>query len=142
LITADTFVALFVGLATPMQARKMREVLPLLEGNGGVISSDRNSGKQWDAPYGWAPQNYFAIEGLSKYGFAGDAKRLAQKWVDSIDRIYLQTGKIFEKIDAVTGDLPVEDGGKYPTQEGFLWTNGVYAWAITDILGFELIKTH
>lgn len=33
-----------------------------------------------------------------------------------------------------TGDSPVETGDKYVTQQGFLWTNGVYFWAVTEIL--------
>lgn len=138
IVTADTFAPLHAQLATPEQAQKVAENLYRLERAGGLMSSEKNSGKQWDAPYGWAPHHYFAIDGLRKYGFHTDAHRLAQKWVETVDRIFQRTGKIIEKIDATTGDVPIENGDKYPTQDGFLWTNGVYVWALTDVLKVEL----
>ena len=42
-----------------------------------------------------------------------------------------------ERIDVATGARPVEDGKKYPVQEGFLWTNGVYTWILKNILNQE-----
>ena len=49
---------------------------------------------------------------------------------------------INKKIDAKEGDIPVETGDKYPTQDGFLWTNGVYMWALTHVLGVKLLPIH
>jgi alpha,alpha-trehalase len=140
-ITADTFLPLHFAIASGRQAELVREKLPVLERDGGLMSSERKSGKQWDAPYGWAPHHYFAISGLRRYGFLGDAVRLAAKWVRTIDRAYSATGKIIEKIDAVRGAAPVEEGDKYVTQDGFLWTNGVYLWALTDILGVGINRS-
>ncbi len=136
-ITADIFIPLYVGLANPKQASGVRNQLAVLEKKGGLMSSAENSGKQWDAPYGWAPHHFFAISGLKKYGFAPDSIRLAEKWVSTVDNIFNETGKTIEKIDAVQGGVPSESGDKYPTQDGFLWTNGVYVWAITDILNIK-----
>lgn len=81
-----------------------------------------------------------AISGLTKYGYITDAKRIAQKWVDSNQNILEETGKLTEKIDVVTGGLPKEVGDKYPTQSGFLWTNGVVAWALTDVLNLKISR--
>jgi alpha,alpha-trehalase len=139
-VTADSFLPLFVQLATPAQAQKVTAHLANLERDGGLMSSEKDSGKQWDAPYGWAPHHYFAISGLQKYGFQNEAQRLAFKWVRTVDNIYQETGKIIEKIDAVRGGVPVETGDKYPTQDGFLWTNGVYAWALTDVLKIQPVR--
>jgi alpha,alpha-trehalase len=137
-LTADSFAALDAGLVDRRQALLIKQSLIHLERAGGIMSSATFSGKQWDAPYGWAPHHYFAISGLKKYHFESDARRLAQKWVDSIDRIFVATGKILEKIDAETGRPPVETGGKYPTQDGFLWSNGLYVWALTKILNVDI----
>ncbi len=136
-ITADIFIPLYVGLANPKQASGVRNQLAVLEKKGGLMSSAENSGKQWDAPYGWAPHHFFAISGLKKYGFALDAIRLAEKWVSTVDNIFHETGKTIEKIDAIQGGVPSESGDKYPTQDGFLWTNGVYVWAVTYILNIK-----
>lgn len=140
IITADAFVPLHSGLATPDQAKQTTKILSRLERAGGLMSAEKDSGKQWDAPYGWAPHHYFAINGLMNYGYQAQAQVLAKKWVQSVDNIYQQVGKIIEKIDAVRGGIPEETGDKYPTQDGFLWTNGVYIWALTDVLKVELVR--
>jgi alpha,alpha-trehalase len=133
-LSADTFIPLYVGAVTQKRAKKLMKNLERLERKGGLLASDHVSGKQWDGPFGWAPQHYFAISGMKKYGFKKEARRLAKKWVKTVDRIYEDHGKIIEKVDVTTGNVPTEDGEKYPTQEGFLWTNGVYVWCLHHIL--------
>lgn len=137
-ITADAFTPFYVGLVKEEHAAPMMEfLLDELEREGGLMASNIYSGKQWDAPYGWAPHHYFAIAGLKDYGFTEDAKRLAQKWVDTVDSVHEKTGKIIEKYDMIKKAVPKESGDKYITQEGFGWTNGVYVWAL-DVLGTRL----
>lgn len=138
IVTADTFLPLHFGIASGRQAERVRENLGLLERGGGLMSSEKKTGKQWDAPNGWAPHHFFAISGLRRYDYRGDAARLAAKLVRTVNRIFATTGKILERIDAIRGAAPVEAGGKYATQDGFLWTNGVYLWALTDVLGVRL----
>jgi alpha,alpha-trehalase len=137
-ITADIFAPLWAGLATQDQAKKTSLHLDSLEKAGGLMASTVESGKQWDAPYGWAPHQFFAVQGLERYRFSQEARRIAQKFVNTIDKIYAEHGAIYEKIDVIRADKPIEDGSKYKTQEGFLWTNGVYLWFL-DYLGVELI---
>ncbi len=138
-LTADIYAPMYVGAASPEQARSLLALLPMLERKGGIASSNISSGKQWDFPYGWAPHHFMSISGLLKYGYINDATRLGEKWVESNLRIYEASTKLIEKIDVVTGSLPEERGDKYPTQEGFLWTNGVVAWVLTDVLGIPLV---
>lgn len=138
LATADVFVPLWAGLASKDQAAGVRAQLRILEANGGVLASEVTSGKQWDAPYGWAPQQYFAMAGLKSYGYATDARRIGEKWATTVERIHDQLGVLIEKVDVVRADKPIETGDKYETQEGFLWTNAVYVWTMTDVLGLEL----
>ncbi len=139
ILTADTFIPLYVGVASPAEAAKIiSSALPRLECIGGLAASDVETGKQWDKPNGWAPQHYFAISGARRYGYNSIARRLAIKWLESNDQVFRRTGKLYEKIDVTTGGLPVDDGRKYPTQEGFLWTNGVYVWALHNVLGVPL----
>jgi hypothetical protein len=47
-------------------------------------------------------------------------------------------GLSHRKNEAVTAGVPIEDGEKYETQRGFLWTNGVYLYSLTNDLGTPL----
>lgn len=123
-LTAATVVPLFVGLADPLQARRVAEQVAgrLLQRNG-VATTLVESGQQWDQPNGWAPLQWMAITGLHRYGQRTLAGEIAARWMRMVDRVYRDTGKLMEKYD-VTGDRP-GGGGEYPTQDGFGWTNGV-----------------
>ena len=78
---ATAFYPLWGGVADPEQARAFEKKLGTFERAGGVVSSDRDTGMQWDSPYGWAPLQWFAVEGLRRYGDATDADRLDRKSV-------------------------------------------------------------
>lgn len=139
-ISGDVFSALFVGLATPEQARQMRPtLLNVLELPGGIAASSlRESDKQWDGVHGWAPFQVMAIQGLAQYGFRSDANRIASKWLATNLDVYLEKGQFYEKLDLARKSTPVEDHSKYPTQTGFLWTNGSIAWTL-KYLGFDFL---
>lgn len=136
ILTADAFAPFWVGLdSSPTARASAREALARLEKAGGIVSSEVTSGKQWDAPYTWAPHIFFAVEGLRRIGLESDAHRIGENWVNMIDRVHDRMGTILEKYDALRAEAPIETGEKYETQQGFLWTNGVYTWIVRDILG-------
>jgi alpha,alpha-trehalase len=116
---------LYFGLATPDQgaataARLERDFLK----PGGFVTTLIASGQQWDAPNGWPPLQWLAIEGVRRYGRADLANVARQRWLDLNRRVYLATGKMTEKYDVV--DISREaGGGEYPNQDGFGWTNGI-----------------
>jgi alpha,alpha-trehalase len=123
-VTAATLYPLFVGVATAAQASAVTTVVErkLLEPDGLATTTVR-TGQQWDAPNGWAPLQWIAVEGLNRYGHRSLARRIAHRWIrDNVD-YYERTGKLVEKYD-VTGDAAAS-GGEYPLQDGFGWTNGV-----------------
>ncbi|NNV57920.1 alpha,alpha-trehalase TreF [Limnovirga soli] len=91
---------------------------------GGVVTTLKNSGQQWDAPNGWAPLEYMAIKGLDNYGFTTEAKDIAQRWVGLNVKVFKSTGKLMEKYNVTDTHLDA-GGGEYPSQDGFGWTNGV-----------------
>jgi alpha,alpha-trehalase len=91
---------------------------------GGVVTTLKNSGQQWDAPNGWAPLEYMAIKGLDNYGFTTEAKDIAQRWVSLNVKVFKSTGKLMEKYNFTDTHLDA-GGGEYPSQDGFGWTNGV-----------------
>jgi alpha,alpha-trehalase len=121
------FYPLWAGAASPEQANATRGQLGQFERKGGLMMSTRESGAQWDAPFGWAPTNWLAIAGLDAAGFHGDAKRIAEKFNGTIDRSLAADGTIREKYNMVSGDAKVEVKAGYTTNViGFGWTNGVY----------------
>jgi alpha,alpha-trehalase len=125
---ATTFWPLWAGLASAEQARRVRGRLPLFERPGGVVTSTNVSGSQWDAPFGWAPLQLFAVEGLRRAGYAGDADRLARAFLSMLIEDLERRGTLVEKYDVdrrtsdVTGGLAF---GYTSNEVGFGWTNGV-----------------
>ena len=92
--------------------------------NGGIVSTPNTTGQQWDAPNGWAPQQWMVITGLERCGQSALAKDIATRWITLNNTVYLRTGKLMEKYNVV--DIKLEaGGGEYPGQDGFGWTNGV-----------------
>jgi alpha,alpha-trehalase len=92
--------------------------------DGGIVSTPNNTGQQWDAPNGWAPQQWMVIEGLERCNQKALAKDIAMRWIKLNNDVYLRTNKLMEKYNVV--DLKLEaGGGEYPSQDGFGWTNGV-----------------
>jgi alpha,alpha-trehalase len=123
-ITAATLYPLFVGLATGAQAARVAEVVgEELVRDGGVVSTNRTTGEQWDAPNGWAPLQWIAVTGLRRYEHDALAETIARRWLQMVSTVYAGTGKLLEKYDVVT--LTSGGGGEYPLQDGFGWTNGV-----------------
>lgn len=141
-VSGELFATLFTRLATPAQARKIRDQLAILEAPGGIRASNLlNSTHQWDGNNGWAPYQFFAIQGLKDYGFTDDARRIAQKWVDANAKVHRKTGILYERIDAEKVSKPDTDETKYPPQPGFLWTNGIFNWALIDVLGAKPFRS-
>ncbi|MEO1299164.1 MAG: trehalase family glycosidase [Cyanobacteria bacterium J06636_16] len=126
---ATTFYPLWAGIASPQQAQQLVENLPKFEAPGGVRTSNYVSGNQWDAPFGWAPLQLIAIQGLARYGYTVEAQRLAAKFIALVVKDFQRCGSLLEKydIEACTGKVSDEIQYGYSTNEiGFGWTNGVF----------------
>lgn len=92
--------------------------------SGGLVTTIKRSGQQWDSPNAWAPLQYMAIDGLNKYSFNGLARSVAESWISTNIRVFNSTGKLMEKYNVLDTDVKA-GGGEYPLQDGFGWTNGV-----------------
>jgi alpha,alpha-trehalase len=122
-----TFYPLWVGAASKDQAQAVDAHLKLFERKGGLQTSTRATGAQWDAPFGWAPTNWIAVAGLDASGFHDDARRIAREFTATIDRGLADDGTIREKYNMETGNAQVEITAGYKANViGFGWTNGVY----------------
>ena len=121
------FYPLWAGAASAGQAQALRGKLALFEKPGGLAMSTRTTGAQWDAPFGWAPTNWLVAKGMEDYGFDADARRIATKFMATVDRGFAHDGTIREKYNMASGNADVKITAGY-TQNvvGFGWTNGVY----------------
>jgi len=130
----STFYPLWAGAATPAQAAAVESHLNLFEHQGGLALSDVHSGVQWDAPFGWAPTTWIAVDGLNRAGFHDDATRIAQKFDAEVLENFLRDGTIREKYNVESGSANVQVAAGYKANVvGFGWTNGVYL-KLQDIL--------
>ncbi|MFN2571754.1 MAG: alpha,alpha-trehalase TreA [Gemmatimonadales bacterium] len=116
---------LYFGIATPEQGRFTANRLgaEFLK-PGGFVTTNIQSGQQWDGPNGWPPLEWLTIEGVRRYGRADLADKAAARWLGVIQRTYRSTGRMMEKYDVLHLEKKA-GGGEYPTQDGFGWTNGV-----------------
>ncbi|HEY1902013.1 MAG TPA: trehalase family glycosidase [Terracidiphilus sp.] len=118
---------LWAGVATREEAKLVIQKLNLFERPGGLSMSNLNSGLQWDEPFGWAPTNWIAVDGLEEMGFREDARRIARKFDATIDEGYAHDGTIREKFNVVSGNSNVQVSTGYKGNEiGFGWSNAVY----------------
>jgi alpha,alpha-trehalase len=123
-LTAATAYPLFSNLAGKQQVKRVAATIraSLLMPNG-LATTTQDTGQQWDAPNGWAPLQWIAIDGLRRHGEAELAADIAARWIAENARVYCRTGKLVEKYNV--REAGEGAGGEYPVQDGFGWTNGV-----------------
>ncbi len=123
---------LFVKAASPEQAKGVAERLEqdFLK-KGGLVMTLIDNGQQWDAPNGWAPLHWVAIQGLREYGYHELADRIKKAWVKTCVDVYKSQGKMVEKYNVVNPDH-LGGGGEYALQDGFGWTNGILAALLAE----------
>lgn len=113
--SVTTFWTMWAGVASPKQAASLvLHALPKFECPGGLVSGTEKSrrrvgvdrpNRQWDYPYGWAPQQMLAWAGLQRYNYLEEARALTYKWVYMLVRTFNDfNGIVVEKYD-VTREL-------------------------------------
>lgn len=128
-VFATAFYPLWAGIASDEQAAEVvKHIYPKLITPNGLMTSNRETGSQWDAPFAWAPLQIIAVRGLIRYGYIDEAMAIAYGFVNTVQRGFAETGKIFEKYDMQEGSHNVSakiDKGYNINVEGFGWTNAV-----------------
>ena len=82
----------------------------------GRIGLDRPN-RQWDYPFGWAPQQMLAWTGLQRYGFEDECQRLAYRWLYMITKAFSDfNGVVVEKYDVTRPIDPHKVEAEYGNQ--------------------------
>ena len=125
-VSVAQFYPLFTGLATKEQAAATVKLLPKLEHLYGVAGCQNGEllDFQWDYPHGWACHQYIMINALFDYGYHEEALRIARKYVTVVDKVFAETGALWEKYDVVKGEVSVTKEYESPKMLG--WSAGVY----------------
>ena len=129
-----SYYTMWAGLATEDQARAQVKALKRFEQKGGLATTDAlplgqyvlgSMPTQWAYPNGWAPLQFLTVQGLERYGYHEDARRIAMKWLKANLNWFNEHGVFLEKYNVVSPDKPPAKG-LYPSQTGFGWTNAVF----------------
>jgi len=131
-----SFYPLWAGIATKDQAAQVARNIRLFEQPGGLQTSTTCTGDQWDAPLGWAPLQWIAIEGLRRYGHEAEALRISENYLSMIQQEFARFGNIEEKYDVVRRSAHVSRTLRfgYRTNEaGFGWTNAVFTRLLDEM---------
>ncbi len=123
-----TFQPLWAGCASTEQAKSVKENLKLYEFAHGVVPCEPATHDfiyQWDYPNNWPPHSLIVSEALSKYNFEEDANRIRSKYVNTVHSVFKSTGFLWEKYNAVEGNVNVKEEYKTPPMMG--WNAGIYA---------------
>ena len=117
------------ALGISKDKKGLRKVLQTLEYEHGIAFAPyRNASVyyQWDYPCMWPPVVYFTFSALVNLRLFSDAKRIAEKYVRTVDENFATTGRLWEKYDAVSGGIG--QSAEYETPAMLGWTAGVYAY--------------
>ena len=122
-----TFDPLWAGAASADQARRVEANLGLFEKRGGLAMSTTDSGVQWDLPYGWAPLEWLASDGMAHVGDMKDAMRVSREFMLTVRDNFVRDHTIREKYNVESGSSEFHVAAGYAQNVvGFGWTNGVY----------------
>lgn len=130
------FYPMWAGMVDEARAAKMVKFLRKFEEKGGLATTDPQTipinsvvpgtmPTQWAHPNGWAPLHFIVVQGLERYGYHEDAKRIVLKWLKTNLDWFNKNGLFLEKYNVVDPNKPPAKG-VYPSQTGFGWTNAVF----------------
>jgi alpha,alpha-trehalase len=114
-------------LATPEQARAVVKNLSSFERAGGIAMSVEDTQAQWDYPFGWAPIQLLAVEGMRRYGYNAEGDRVSIEFLSTVLENFVREGTIREKYNVVTRSSDTNVTAGYAVNVvGFGWTNAAF----------------
>lgn len=125
--SAASFFPMFVGISDEVSAKATRDNLYRIETDFGIAATEKftlDGNYQWAYPNGWAPLHYIVVKALINYGYIDDAKRIAEKYVKTVEANFKTTNNLWEKYNVEDGSINTSNEYEMPPMLG--WTAGVY----------------
>lgn len=109
---------MYFELVSPNMAKELSQVLirDFLK-SGGLQSTLEKSGFRFDAPIGFASQQYIAVQSLLNYQMKAEAGMVAKRWIENNSKQLEKTGKLF-------GYYSVTDATEIPDIPGVFKEDG------------------
>lgn len=136
---------MWAGMVDKARAKQLVKSLKKFEQKGGLSTTDATQigalvpgsvPTQWAYPNGWAPLHFIVVQGLRRYGYEAEAKRIALKWLKTNNNWFKEHGVFLEKYNVVEPNKPPMKG-LYPSLPGFGWTNAVFERFCRDFLDYQ-----
>lgn len=112
------FWPLWMGIASPEQARRATDHLDLFDRQYGLTFTDRNypgihpefKALEWAYPEAWPQQQVVVAQALDRYGYKEQARAISRRYMSNVITTWEKTGLTWERYDAVVGghNVPVE----------------------------------
>ena len=135
-ISTASFMPFWAGINT--DPKLCAAVLQKLEFENGVSATEKiaaNGIKQWDYPNMWPPLVYFAFKALQAVGLQEECRRIAKKYMNTVERTFEESGSLWEKYSALSGGKSTWNEYESPRMLG--WTAGVYENFYYEMLRLE-----
>ena len=132
IMSSASLYPMYVGLCEMPQAEKIIENFDRINATYGIAACEDNEyankyTMQWNYPVGWSCQQHIAIKALDNYGYTDLAKEVAQKYITLIEKVYEQTGQLWEKYNVVEGSNNVLSHGRTTAMPPMIgWTAATY----------------
>ena len=125
--SATTFWTMWAKVATAGQASALvTKALPRFEKFGGLVSGTEESrgkvgldrpNRQWDYPFGWAPQQILAWGGFKNYYYREELERICYKWLYMVLKAFVDfNGVVVEKYNVTREMDPHKVEAEYGNQ--------------------------
>ena len=127
IVSAVSAYPYYCGMSADAEGLK-KVITPLEYENGITVTPYRGEDVyfQWDYPCMWPAATCMIYMALKNTGLCEDAARIARKYMNTVDKNFIKTGRLWEKYNAVTGDIGYSS--EYETPEMMGWTAGVYSY--------------
>ena len=89
--------------------------------------SVEETGAQWDYPFGWAPIQLLAVEGMRRYGHTAEANRVSTEFLSTVLENFEHDRTIREKYNVLSRSSGTNVRAGYAANViGFGWTNAAF----------------
>ena len=101
------------------------KILGVLECEKGIAACEKSEGSmfQWDYPNMWPPLVYFSVKALQNSASDDSARRIADKYMNTVAENFDAGGCLYEKYSSVTGKYSNQE---YESPKMLGWTAGVF----------------